>query len=110
MTLSKQGAVCFGAGDAIRPFLLHAYGGLYMDVDVECFDATDKMIDGFDLVLQLEDSGNKSLNNAVMAGAPGLEIWAIMHGLLQQRCAPSPTLAKDAVDHAFVLLHRKLLP
>ncbi|CAL8464106.1 g3641 [Coccomyxa elongata] len=72
-------------GDAIRPFLLHAYGGLYMDVDVECFDATDKMIDGFDLVLQLEDSGNKSLNNAVMAGAPGLEIWAIMHGLLQQR-------------------------
>lgn len=75
------------AGDAIRPFLLHAYGGLYMDVDVECFDATDKMIDGFDLVLQLEDSGNKSLNNAVMAGAPGLEIWSIMHGLLRDRCA-----------------------
>ena len=38
------------AGDAIRPFLLHAYGGLYMDVDVECFDATDDMVDGFDLV------------------------------------------------------------
>ena len=38
------------AGDAIRPFLLHAYGGLYMDVDVECFDATDDMVDGYDLV------------------------------------------------------------
>ena len=43
-------AVHMSAGDAIRPFLLHAYGGLYMDVDVECFDATDDMVDGFDLV------------------------------------------------------------
>lgn len=100
------------AGDAIRPFLLHAYGGLYMDVDVECFDATDKMIDGFDLVLQLEDSGNKSLNNAVMAGAPGLEIWSIMHGLLQQRCARRCNLwqkmPKRAVDYDFVLLQIRM--
>ena len=73
------------AGDAIRPFLLDAYGGLYMDVDVECFDATDEMVDGFDLVLQLEDNGNKSLNNAVMAGAPGLAIWDNMHHLLKDR-------------------------
>jgi mannosyltransferase OCH1-like enzyme len=82
---SAAGNACVQTGDALRPFLLHAYGGLYMDVDVECFDATDKMVDGFDLVLQLEDSGNKSLNNAVMAGAPGLEIWTIMHELLQER-------------------------
>lgn len=83
-----------------------------MDVDVECFDATDKMIDGFDLVLQLEDSGNKSLNNAVMAGAPGLEIWAIMQSLLQQRCAPIQPLAKDAnaaLDKYSSLLQRTLL-
>ena len=73
------------AGDAIRPFLLDAYGGLYMDVDVECFDATDEMVDGFDLVLQLEDNGNKSLNNAVMAGAPGLAIWDNMQHLLKDR-------------------------
>ena len=73
------------AGDAIRPFLLDAYGGLYMDVDVECFDATNDMVDGFDLVLQLEDNGNKSLNNAVMAGAPGLDIWDNMQHLLKDR-------------------------
>ena len=40
-------------GDAIRPFLLDAYGGLYMDVDVECFDAADSMINGFDVVTPL---------------------------------------------------------
>lgn len=77
--------VSANAGDAIRPFLLDAYGGLYMDVDVECFDATNDMVDGFDLVLQLEDNGNKSLNNAVMAGAPGLDIWDNMQHLLKDR-------------------------
>lgn len=80
-----MGNVTAAAGDAIRPFLLDAYGGLYMDVDVECFDATDEMVNGFDLVLQLEDNGNKSLNNAVMAGAPGLAIWDNMHHLLKDR-------------------------
>ena len=85
------------AGDAIRPFLLDAYGGLYMDVDVECFDATDDMVDGFDLVLQLEDNGNKSLNNAVMAGAPGLDIWSSMQHLLKDRWHPTaPTLASNS--------------
>jgi len=77
--------VSANAGDAIRPFLLDAYGGLYMDVDVECFDATNDMVDGFDLVLQLEDNGNKSLNNAVMAGAPGLDLWDNMQHLLKDR-------------------------
>ena len=42
--------VLANTGDAIRPFLLDAYGGLYMDVDVECFDSAAAMIDGFDLV------------------------------------------------------------
>lgn len=36
-------------------------------------------------VLQLEDNGNKSLNNAVMAGAPGLDIWDNMQHLLKDR-------------------------
>ena len=29
-----------GAGDALRPFLLHAFGGLYLDMDVQCFAPT----------------------------------------------------------------------
>ena len=79
-----------GAGDALRPFLLHAFGGLYLDVDVECFEAVDASLGGFDIVLQLEDGGNKSLNNAVMAGVPGHELWAKMQGLLHERRARAP--------------------
>ncbi|KAK9846595.1 hypothetical protein WJX81_007358 [Elliptochloris bilobata] len=72
-------------GDALRPFLLHAFGGLYLDVDVECFEAVDDSLDGFDVVLQLEDGGNKSLNNAVMAGVPGHALWAKMQVLMHER-------------------------
>ena len=107
-------AVLPGPGDAIRPFILHAHGGLYMDVDVECFDATTAMVDGFDLVLQLEDAGNKSLNNAVMAGAPGLGLWAAMQHLLAERCARSLLLTSPGQAHGLCLLPhrplRRLLP
>ena len=78
------------SGDALRPFLLHAFGGLYLDVDVECFEAVDESLDGFDVVLQLEDGGNKSLNNAVMAGMPGHPLWAKMQVLMHERCARRP--------------------
>jgi len=87
-----------GAGDALRPFLLHAFGGLYLDVDVECFEAVDASLGGFDIVLQLEDGGNKSLNNAVMAGVPGHELWAKMQGLLHERRARAP--AGSLASHA----------
>lgn len=55
-------------------------------MDVECFEAVDKSLDGFDVVLQLEDGGNKSLNNAVMAGMPGHLLWAKMQVLMHERC------------------------
>ena len=56
-------------------------------MDVECFEAVDESLDGFDVVLQLEDGGNKSLNNAVMAGMPGHPLWAKMQTLMHERCA-----------------------
>ena len=46
-------------------------------------------------VLQLEDNGNKSLNNAVMAGAPGLDIWDSMQHLLKDRWALLPLSFHD---------------
>ncbi len=74
-----------------------------MDVDVECFGDTSAMIDGFDLVLQLEDAGNKSLNNAVMAGTPGLGLWGAMQRLLAERCALSWHLLVRAASCGFAL-------
>jgi inositol phosphorylceramide mannosyltransferase catalytic subunit len=73
------------AGDALRPFLLHAYGGLYLDMDVECLEPVDPTLQGFQLVLQMEDEGSKSLNNAVMASAPGHPLWLTMAHMLMER-------------------------
>ena len=42
---------------------MHAIGGLYIDIDVECFTTTDRLLHGHDVVLQLEDDDPKSLNN-----------------------------------------------
>ena len=42
---------------------MHAFGGLYLDIDVECFTRTDRLLQGHDVVLQLEDKDPKSLNN-----------------------------------------------
>ena len=63
------------AGDAIRPFILHAYGGLYLDMDVECFRSPEPLMAGFDLIFQSEFQEANDINNAVMAGVPGHPFW-----------------------------------
>lgn len=39
--------------DALRPLVLHTFGGVYLDLDVECFAPMDAMLAGADLVLQV---------------------------------------------------------
>lgn len=39
--------------DALRPFVLQTFGGMYLDLDVECFAPMDAMLAGADLVLQV---------------------------------------------------------
>lgn len=73
------------AGDALRPFLMHAIGGMYLDIDVECFSPTDALLSGREVVLQLEDSNPKSLNNAVMASIPGHPFWIKVIQLMLDR-------------------------
>ena len=43
--------------DVIRPFILHAFGGLYLDLDSECLGDTGPALEGFDLVLMAEVGG-----------------------------------------------------
>lgn len=40
-------------GDAIRYFVLHKYGGVYLDMDVECFRNMEHTLLDADLVLQV---------------------------------------------------------
>ncbi|KAL3136090.1 hypothetical protein ABBQ32_007113 [Trebouxia sp. C0010 RCD-2024] len=72
-------------GDALRPILMHAYGGLYLDIDVECFLPTDELLASRDVVLQLENQHPKSLNNAVMASVPGHPFWLKVMQIMQDR-------------------------
>ena len=64
--------------DAIRYLILHTYGGLYADCDVECLRPFDDLVSGNSFVIGLEPEwhwhqpGERSpISNAVMAAVPG---------------------------------------
>jgi mannosyltransferase OCH1-like enzyme len=64
--------------DAIRYFLLYHFGGVYVDLDVECLRAVDEVLGGASCVIGVEPEVHaqrhdrtKILSNAWMATAPG---------------------------------------
>ena len=64
--------------DAIRYCLLHHYGGVYVDMDIECLRPIDELIDGRGFLAVLEPPGqaswlgrNRVVSNAFMASSPG---------------------------------------
>lgn len=60
--------------DALRVFVLHAYGGVYLDSDIECLRGGEDMLRDYDMVLQLE--WHDKLTQSAMAatkGAPMLQ-------------------------------------
>ncbi|EIE27155.1 hypothetical protein COCSUDRAFT_38902 [Coccomyxa subellipsoidea C-169] len=77
-----QGAFPLSAppGDALRPFLLHAFGGMYLDLDVQCFRPSDPWLAGADLVLQSEYKEQRDVVNSVMASVPGHPFWKFIIG------------------------------
>lgn len=75
----------FNAVDAVRPFLMHTYGGVYIDLDTECVHAVEPFLLDHDLVFQMEDFGLKSLVNSAIAGAPGLYFWEVWQHIIADR-------------------------
>lgn len=63
------------AGDALRPFLMHAFGGLYIDLDVQCFRSAEPSLLGHDVVLQSEYREGRDVVNSIMASVPGHPFW-----------------------------------
>ncbi len=95
------------AGDALRPFLLHAFGGMYLDLDVQCFRPSDPWLAGADLVLQNEYKEQRDVVNSVMASVPGHPFWKLIIGqMLSVRGPLSPpssgvrTLGKPAAGNS----------
>lgn len=60
--------------DAVRYFILYTYGGVYIDLDMECLRAIESLLAEADVFLSLEagpEIGNQVISNAFMASAPG---------------------------------------
>ncbi len=77
--------------DAMRPFILHAYGGVYLDMDTECLRTMDHTLQSpmftepWDLILSAEKAD--LINNAqvcmgmhALQGSAGLQ-WVGLRGL-----------------------------
>lgn len=71
--------------DAIRPFILETYGGVYIDLDIECLRPIDAFLQGHELVFQEEDLGLTSLVNSAIAGCPSLYFWTNWQQTLLKR-------------------------
>ncbi|EIE20456.1 hypothetical protein COCSUDRAFT_57606 [Coccomyxa subellipsoidea C-169] len=61
-------------GDALRPFLMHSFGGLYVDLDVECYRSSEAFLAGHDLVFQSEKN-EEDVSNAMVASITGHPFW-----------------------------------
>ncbi|HEY0190753.1 MAG TPA: glycosyltransferase [Kofleriaceae bacterium] len=57
--------------DSIRYFLLDSFGGVYLDMDMECLKPIDPLIDGCELLL----SRTVQYNIAALGGVPGHRLW-----------------------------------
>ncbi len=55
---------------------MHAYGGLYLDLDAECLRNAEEGLAGFNLVLQRE-RGPASVGTAAMASVPRLPLVSV---------------------------------
>ncbi len=83
--------------DAVRYFLLHKYGGLYVDLDFECLRPIEPVLAGATCVLGCEPRLHaerlhhrpRLLCNALMASAPGHPFWLRVHDELLRRATRS---------------------
>src|SRR5688572_6703238 len=87
--------------DAARYFIMHKHGGLYVDLDFECFQPMDTLVASGDLVLAPEPAEHQDIlvlknsefqrliSNAWMASRPGHPFWEhVFRELLVQRNQP----------------------
>jgi mannosyltransferase OCH1-like enzyme len=77
--------------DAVRYFFLYHHGGVYADLDTECLQPLDPVLDVADVVLgRMGTNPNfkHSLPNAVMLSAPRQEFWLLVMSLLLDPLPP----------------------
>ena len=75
--------------------VLYKYGGLYLDLDVECFSPADDSLRDSTIVLQ--GSGVEGVTNAIMASAPLNAFWLEVLRICKER-ATKPEYSWDPVQ------------
>ena len=101
--------------DMARCLILKLHGGVYVDLDFECLQAIDPLVDEHELVLGKEPDGNvqrwnsshpsgeghidgELISNAWMASAAQHPFWdAVIEQLLQRRELPAPVEATGPI-------------
>lgn len=79
--------------DAARYFILHKYGGLYVDLDFECRKNFNKLVTDYFAVFgneptvhaQMVYKRNSVVSNAIMASSQGHPIWEAVFSELLKR-------------------------
>lgn len=80
--------------DAIRYFLLHAFGGVYADMDVEFLRPLDDLLDDRELVF----CNRAFIGNAVMGSVPEHPLWPEVFDALRARRNRPPFTVRGALD------------
>lgn len=89
------------AGDAFRAFVLKDMGGLYLDLDIECFQHREHMLHGLDLVLQVAPLLSK---DAEQFSIICFFFITLLQSQMRQKALSSPALHMD-VAVAYRLIH-----
>jgi inositol phosphorylceramide mannosyltransferase catalytic subunit len=67
--------------DSIRYFILHYYGGFYIDMDIESLKAIDDLLEDYELIF----SKLIDINNAIIGSIPGHPLWLQVFEELKKR-------------------------
>lgn len=81
---------------------MYHMGGMYLDIDVECYRPADPLLVGWDLVLQSEYSEGQDISNAILASAPGLPYW---EALIEATAAAADAIPNKRRLDAMDVLH-----
>ena len=60
--------------NALRYILMHAFGGLYLELEVECFSTVEETL-GQDNTIVLQGAGPAGITNAAMASTANSSFW-----------------------------------
>jgi hypothetical protein len=77
--------LCCVPADTLRYFLMKSFGGLYLDLDVECYRSVDSWLRGYNLILQSDYDPGHVLQHGVLASVPGHKYWDLVIDLLYQK-------------------------